>query len=798
MSNNKFMQNYDNAYGKYKKNRKLIDINIIESFEISSNSNVAIIIPHRNRLDHLQQFIDHFNKLDMHNNNLDVYVIDQNNADPFNRGILLNIGFELARNTKKYDRYIFHDVDSYPEQKLFDLYFSHFDKIIHFASPLLEYKYTNYSFFGGIVGFNENDFKKINGFSNTFFGHGGEDDSMLNRIIASGLTNVFRPKEGKYKLIDHDRPTNLEKNIVKKKNILDDLKKWRDDGIKQLSNVFINLKKYESHQEFINTYELENSNIVNDAINYNSHIDNLSNNTAMMDSTTTNDASENNRITYIYYKIDYLAKHKKGYDILMDKDFINRQTKEKINKLKEGEFKNKDMFYNSKDNSFVSSIYPITTWEEIEEKIISTYTDPITFNAETSTKVNNETKNPELKNILDGEFAKYNNNLTKENLFDTIKFIFDNYNELLYFRIRKNKLECSYHLYNPKNKKDWYKDLTYYTKNVDDAFLEIARNSNEYYTLRKPHYMASNNCLLGGIDEYAYWEGNPVSYVYNFKEMIEYVLATFGNVPDCDMLINRKDFAYLRNDGKFAYDHLTDDSIGEDISFYPIGSQAVTSDHMDIPIISSDEWDFSKSDKNIYSGTTWKNKKNTALFRGSGTGCAVDLKNPRLHLAQISHDWNYGNNNNNKGLIDVSLSKLVKRIKSYKKLIGVTSYGKYRHLVGKFMNTEEQLTYKYIFNVEGNSQAYRYSSQFYKGMVINVKSKYYMWFNSLLIPDKHIVEVDNDYNNLKDTIIYLRSNDEKAEEIYNNGLEFANKYTNKDTLAQYMFYYMCNLNNIIS
>lgn len=811
--NNNF--SFDIEYSKYKKNRKLIDINKIdlnENFYLNNEKcSIAIIIPHRNRLEHLEMFIKHFSKLDTRGNAVDIYLIDQNNADLFNRGLLLNIGFVISSSMKKYDKYIFHDVDSYPEQYLFDLYFDHHDKIIHYASPDLGYKYTNYSFFGGIVGMNHDDYKKINGFPNSFFGHGGEDDAMLNRIIATGLKNVYRPTKGKYILVDHDRPTELEYNKTKKKNILQDLKSWQSDGLQQLKKIFINIKKYKNYNDFINNYLTENTNILNNASQFDDFINKLlkTNNENMSVNTNTQSDSEsiysstssddpvylNTNISYYFYKIDYLVKHRMDSHFFVNSDFIKNEIELKNQKLLNSELKNITPIYNKLNNSFVSVIYPIISWEEIEEKIINTFTPPKIY----TNKINKESK---LKKIIKNSFESYEKKLTKEDLFSTIKHVFNNYNELLYFRIRDKKIVCEYQLYNPKNSKDWYKDLKYVVndkiKSVDEAFVEIAQKSNrEYFTLRKPHFMASNNCLLSGVDEYAYWEGNPVSYVKSFKEMIEFVVLNF-DVPDCDILINRKDFPYLRKDKKYAYDHLTDDQIEENISFYPVGSQSVAEENMDIPIISADEWEFSKNKKPDLEDLikNWDNKKSIALFRGSGTGCSVTDSNPRIKLAEISKKWE--NDQNNSKLIDVKLSKLVGRIKAYKKFIGITDYKKYKHLVGSFMTTEEQMLYKYVFNIEGNSQAYRFSSQFYKGLVINVKSKYNMWFYTLLEKNKHFIEIDSSYENLDKEIKKLQSNDDNAKNIFINGINWANIYTDKNTLAEYMFYYMYYLNKILT
>ena len=86
-------------YNEYKKNRKTMIIELLTENDSTNNQvNIAIIIPHRNRIEHLNKFLDHINKLKKKSNHFfDIYVIDQNNADRFNRGILLNIGYYIAK-----------------------------------------------------------------------------------------------------------------------------------------------------------------------------------------------------------------------------------------------------------------------------------------------------------------------------------------------------------------------------------------------------------------------------------------------------------------------------------------------------------------------------------------------------------------------------------------------------------------------------------------------------------------------------------------------------------------------------
>lgn len=275
----------------YKKNRKHVNFKEITQSPIKK-CKIAVIIPYRNREDHLAEFITHFNKLDNSNisgSQLDVYIIEQNNEDKFNRGLLLNIGYLLARDNTRYERYIFHDVDLFPSQTIYELYFAEPKKQIHYIVPKEEHKYNFDAYFGGVVGLTDEIYQKINGYPNNFFGWGGEDDSLYNRISANNI-EMYRPTTGGYELAIHDAPTTSEINSEKQKNVLNDLKEWRFNGINQLTNLlFINVEKDE---KAMNNFP-QNANM---------------------------------NIKYLFYKINYLTPHKNVYA-----RFDEEVTKEGIN-----------------------------------------------------------------------------------------------------------------------------------------------------------------------------------------------------------------------------------------------------------------------------------------------------------------------------------------------------------------------------------------------------------------------------------------------------------------------------------
>jgi len=114
----------------------------------------------------------------------EIFIVEQADDKPFNRGKLLNAGYKYAVD-KGCDYFVFHDVDMLPE----DVDYSYSDKPLHLATHLQEHDYetTFFDYFGGVTMFTKEDFKTINGFSNEYWGWGFEDDDLLIRCVESDL-----------------------------------------------------------------------------------------------------------------------------------------------------------------------------------------------------------------------------------------------------------------------------------------------------------------------------------------------------------------------------------------------------------------------------------------------------------------------------------------------------------------------------------------------------------------------------------------------------------------------------------
>lgn len=159
---------------------------------------------------------------------IDIYIIEQSEDNrKFNRGKLLNVGFDIARHTKDYDLYIFHDVDLLPSSDLKWYYINqcscHLENIKSSLSGLtatdeplkiserttheaVAYqcpvhigrvwkRYTSPQYIGGALAFCKKRFMEVNGFPNNFWGWGGEDDEIRRRINKMKF-DVMEPNHG--------------------------------------------------------------------------------------------------------------------------------------------------------------------------------------------------------------------------------------------------------------------------------------------------------------------------------------------------------------------------------------------------------------------------------------------------------------------------------------------------------------------------------------------------------------------------------------------------------------------------
>src|SRR3990167_8117514 len=139
---------------------------------MSQERAVAIIVPYmdsdpaQNRAFHLRQFLTYMPVyLARHGVPYQIYIMEQAGNEKFNRGALLNAGLVEAKKRNAYTRFIFHDADLLPCERL-AVQYARTDAegpIVHLGARWTS-RYTGPAYMGGVISFTASDFEKVNGF----------------------------------------------------------------------------------------------------------------------------------------------------------------------------------------------------------------------------------------------------------------------------------------------------------------------------------------------------------------------------------------------------------------------------------------------------------------------------------------------------------------------------------------------------------------------------------------------------------------------------------------------------------
>jgi hypothetical protein len=195
-------------------------------------TNHAIIIPYRDRKYHLGQFKKYMSSYLQHHyghtgHTFTLYVIEQDDDEPFMRGLLLNAGLdhvELDVNCVS-----IHDVDLVPNFFSKTLYHDcDFPTQMFHSAQTFAWKVPYQNFFGAVVGMHRKHWAVVNGMGNQFKGWGAEDDDLWLRVIHRALVadckHPFprRPKgaDGHFMAISQGKEHHHERNLTGEKNIL--------------------------------------------------------------------------------------------------------------------------------------------------------------------------------------------------------------------------------------------------------------------------------------------------------------------------------------------------------------------------------------------------------------------------------------------------------------------------------------------------------------------------------------------------------------------------------------------------
>ena len=409
--------------------------------------------------------------------------------------------------------------------------------------------------------------------------------------------------------------------------------------------------------------------------------------------------------------------------------------------------------------------------------------------------------------------AKVYQNIRKKDILTSIDYVFQKMKTGVFVRICNNILVNFIVLYN----------LEYTNDFADLIQFQNGMTAKEYFQKKDPKGKGkwqydvskwnSTNCLLRNEAE----DDSPtLAYLSVFYDMIVETLH-HRTVSDCIFFLNRKDFPYLDSNWNESYDQIYGDNAAmkapwNGSPFVPILSQSTSKRHADIPIPTGDDWEnisqklFANKTKNYVSesktgfGCTngylltedfkipeWEKRDTVFFWRGMATGCGNSTQNnPRLKISKMSEEMQ--KTGGNKYPLDAGIVNFTRRDKKIKTepYVSFTENTEKINIL-KPVDRFDQLKYKFMLNIEGNSAAYRYGSLFKFGFcVINVVSQYTLWFEPFLEDRVHCIFVKPDLSDLQEIMQWCLDHDAECKKIAENGRKFYDKYFNKEFVYDYL------------
>lgn len=197
---------------------------------------LAIIVPYRDRRYEMDIFIPHMEEF-LTNKQIDykIFIAEQSDDRPFNYGKLCNATFNEIKD--EYDYFCFHDIDLLPINDTADYSYKETPTQIVFEDNN-EKKILPYDeYFGGVVLFTKEDFIKVNGYGNDYWGKGYVDLDLLFRCVKKGLVSNRKYNYSNDETLQLDLK---DRQITKKvtRYLLDSNAMFRTNNSKVLSGDF--------------------------------------------------------------------------------------------------------------------------------------------------------------------------------------------------------------------------------------------------------------------------------------------------------------------------------------------------------------------------------------------------------------------------------------------------------------------------------------------------------------------------------------------------------------------------------
>ena len=216
-----------------------------ENINLKNKYKLNVIIPIRNREEDLNNITDRleeiFNSQGIH---AKYYIIEQSKKNKFNKGKICNAAFIESLKDGFTDNYLFNDVDVYPqktkENNVIDFKYHQNKK----HKNNIRHPYGFNHCLGCLFMLKADTYKKINGFSNQYYGWGGEDHDIQKRAEVLG--------------VDIDRSKFIKRG--NKKKIYDDWSKEKITNRNNKTNQDIKFKLRDMYNSDKNTIKKDGVN----------------------------------------------------------------------------------------------------------------------------------------------------------------------------------------------------------------------------------------------------------------------------------------------------------------------------------------------------------------------------------------------------------------------------------------------------------------------------------------------------------------------------------------------------------
>ena len=174
----------------------------------------------------------------------------------FNLGRLKNIGYHIAsqdsqdaQEDSKKSYYVLSDVDLLPSEGLIPSYLQYPKNPIHLGYLGTRYEEQDkskkdHTFFGGVASFSKEDFEKANGYPNSFWGWGGEDECLNRRLkdVKIKVEPTDAPVIDLEELTIKEKMSTLKEQKAKSDQYYEqreiDKKTWQNNGLSNLEGSY--------------------------------------------------------------------------------------------------------------------------------------------------------------------------------------------------------------------------------------------------------------------------------------------------------------------------------------------------------------------------------------------------------------------------------------------------------------------------------------------------------------------------------------------------------------------------------